>query len=251
MNIGTSAEQVNRLLAVIGEFTLTKGEREMSDLLPKQERDISNQFRGDMAIRRKALEKVLMNKYMKYYEDILDSGELDDYLPIMKEIRKKEEKDDEVKKSSYMLITFAPQELKMKPLELIKLMERIVKFSFIKGYVYVLEQRYSGEPTEKYKELGSGIHSHLLINKGDYRFSHVKRDISRVFKNVNCNIDYLNVKETPVSLQNTLNYLLGDKKDEFKQVKQVQDRIWREKEGIKDYYGELSHEILKQTATHA
>jgi len=230
-------EQVNRLLAVIGENTLTKGEREMNDLLPKNERDISNQFRGDMAIRRKALEKVLMNKYMKYYEDILDSGELDEHLPIMKEIRKKEEKDDEVKKSDFMLITFAPKDLKMNPLELIKYMERIVKFSFIKQYIYVLEQRYSGDPDEDYKELGSGIHSHLFIDKGNYRFSHTQRDIKRVFKSITCNIDFKNVKDTAVSIQNTNNYLLGDKKDKHKQLRQVQDRIWREREGIKAYYG--------------
>lgn len=243
MNIGTSVEQVNRLLTKIGEMTLSKHEREMNDELPKESRDLANQFRGDMAIRQKALEKVLMNKYMKYYESLLDSGELDEYLPIMKKIHEKEEQEDDVKKSEYMFITFSPQELNMKPLELIKYMERIVKFTFIKQYIYVIEQRYSGEPDEKYQKLGSGIHTHLLINKGDYRFSHTKRDVKRVFKNINCNIDFKNIKCQ--DLLKVQGYMVGDKKEEFKRVKQEQDRIWRLQEDIKGYYGELFHEILK------
>lgn len=236
INMGSSVEQIQRHLIRIGESTLGKGEKEMNDLLPKESADIANAYRGDLHIRQKAFEKVLMNKYMKYYESLLDSRELDEVLPIMKKIHEKEDVEDEVKKSDYLFITICPKELKFNSLEFLKYMERIVKFKWVKKYIYVLEQRFNGEPDEKNKALGYGIHTHILIYKGDYKFSHSKRDIQRVFINVNCNIDYKNIKVSDV--MKVQGYMIGVKKDEFKQVKQEQDKIWREMEGIKEYYGD-------------
>lgn len=237
MNIGTSQEQIQRILVKLGESTLGKGEKEMNDLMPKESADIANAFRGDMLIRQRAFEKVLMNKYMKYYESILDSGELDDMLPIMKKIHEKEEKEDECRKSDYCFITICPQELRMNPLELIKYAEKVVKFVYIKKYCYVIEQRFSGIPDDRNKQLGDGIHLHMLVNKGEYKFSHLKRDINRVFKNVNSNIDIKNIREGDI--QKVQGYMTGVKKEEFKQVKQEQDRIWREKQHLREFYGEM------------
>lgn len=228
-------EDIKRLLAKTGELTLTQQERAMMDDLPAESRDIANVFRADMALRRKALEQVILEDYKRHYREILASGVIDEILPIYKKIHEEEDKLDDVLKSDYMFITISPQELKMKPFELLKYMERIVKFSWIKRYCYVLEQRFNGVPDEKYKELGSGIHSHLLIRK-DYKLSHVKRDINRVFKSINTNIDFKLIKEK--DLIKVQGYMTGDKKEEFKQIKQEQDRIWRDKEGIKHYYGE-------------
>lgn len=227
-------DNIKALLCKVGQMSISKGERQMEDGLLGVE-DI-NVYRADMMIRAEALKKVLLQKYVNYYSRLIDSGEYDDLLPVIKKIHQEEEKDDDCKKSDYCFITFSPRELKMKPLEFIRLMERICKLSFIKKYLYVVEQRYNGIPNENYKEIGDGIHTHLLIEKGDYRLSHLKRDCARVFKNVICNIDYKNIKK--IDLMKVQGYMIDLKKEEYKQEKQLYDKEFRKLHDLRDYYGD-------------
>jgi len=229
-------DEFTRRLADVGERSLTVAERAMNgEIEDKASLDSANLYRGDCEIRRKALERALLAKYTAHYTRILDSGIVDHLLPIMKQIHIQEDMQDEVKKSKYMFITFSPQELSLNPFTFIKYVNKFVKLSYIKEYLYVLEQRYSGVPDDKYKKLGDGIHVHLLINKEEHKFSHVKRDAARVFKDMICNIDLKNIR--PTDLEKVKGYMLDKKADEFKQVKQEQDKIWRNDQGIQMYYG--------------
>jgi len=154
-------EDFKRQLINIGESTLSKGEREMNELLPKSDRDAANLFRGDTYLRRKAIEKVLISNYVKHYQNLLDNGVMDEFLPVMKELHISEEKEDIDKNTDIMFITISPAEKKLSHFDLIKLLNRFCLLKHITNYIYVLEQRFSGIPDDKYKSLGEGIHAHI------------------------------------------------------------------------------------------
>lgn len=192
-----------------------------------------------------ALDKVLQKKYYSYYCNVIDEMTSEDMqnagLPLMSSMKLKEEKKEEIKNSDYVFLTIAP-ELSAGAFECIKCMEKLVKLKFIIHYLYVLEQRFNGEPTEKYKVIGDGLHMHILLKKTDYKRAHIIRDTKRVFGTINVNIDFKFIKDCDIP--KVQNYMIGDKADESKQVKQHYDRIWREKIGIKPYYGELFNDLI-------
>lgn len=193
----------------------------------------------DMKMRKESLKRCIERHLDSYYMNKLyNCDELHDLLPILKEIRLEEEARDDVRNAQYCFITFAPQGCSV--WDVMKRIDKVIKFKWIKKYLYVCEQRFDGIPNDKYKKLGEGHHIHLLIDKGDYKPSHLKREIMGKFKDIVCNIDYSYRK--PIDLFKTQKYMIGDKKDEMKQLKQVQDKIWREQEGLKEYYGELWQE---------
>lgn len=193
----------------------------------------------DFNLRKQSLKRCIEKRLDAYYMDKLyNSEELDELLPILKEIRADEEKNDNVKSSSICFITFSPNSV-VGVFDLMKLVDKFVKLQYIKKYLYVVEQRYDGGDKGK---LGDGLHIHLLVDKGDYRPSHLKRDVQRIFKNMICNIDYSYRRETDVG--KTQKYMIGDKKDEYKRLKQVQDKIYRGQMGLRDYYGELFMDSL-------
>lgn len=196
-------------------------------------------FEYDLTLRKQSLKRCIERKLDAYYMDKLNnSDDLNELLPILKEIRADEEKNDNVKSSRFCFITFSPNSV-VGVFDLIKLVDKLIKLQYVKKYLYVVEQRYDGGDKGK---LGDGLHIHLLIDKGDYRFSHLKRDVQRIFKNMICNIDYSLRRETDVA--KTQKYMVGDKKDEYKQLKQVQDKLYRQQMGLRDYYGELFVESL-------
>lgn len=199
-------------------------------------------------IKKDALLKVIQNKYTKYYSDIIDYAEpeqLAKILPDLASLKEKQEEMEDLKTGKIMFITFAPQK-SVDVYELIKYLEQLTKFKFIKKYLYVLEQRFDGEPNEKYKKEGDGMHAHLLIDKDTYKTSHVKRDVRRVFKNMVCNIDYAFRSERDIG--KTQKYMIGDKKDPSKQIKQKYDRVWRQAMGLKNFYGDLFQDMDEQSA---
>ena len=194
-------------------------------------------------IKKEALLKVIQNKYTKYYSDIIDYSspeELAKILPDLAELKKKQEDLGDIKSGPIMFITISPEK-SVGPFELIKYLEKFVKLKFVKKYLYVLEQRYNGEPNEEYKKEGDGMHAHLLLDKETYKFSHVKRDCQRVFKNMVCNIDYQYRLERDIG--KTQKYMTGEKKDPSKQIKQNYDKVWRQAMGLKNFYGDLFQEI--------
>ena len=135
------------------------------------------EYKGYQVLRQKAFERCVMRRMEKFYDSQIDAGAFDEIMPIFKEIRKMEEAKDDVKKSNYYFITLCPKE-KLNPFDLMKIADNFIKLSFVKKAVYVVEQRFSGEPDEVNKVLGDGIHIHILCDKGDYRLSHTKRDLT-------------------------------------------------------------------------
>lgn len=186
-----------------------------------------------------SLERVLSRHYDAYFTNLLFNEDVEGLLPTfnkIKEMKKKQEDMDGDFKSNYSFITISPVNT-VGWLELFKQCEKFAKLKFVKQYIFVLEQRYDGIPNDKYKIPGDGLHVHLLIDKGDYKPSHLKRDIYRIFneeKN-NINIQY----RRPEHVIRTQEYMTGQKDDEEKQKKQIYDKEWRQKENIKEYYGTL------------
>lgn len=227
-------EGFKRILINIGENATPAKIRDEYSKMPYG--NDAMEYKGYQVLRQKAFERCVMRRMEKFYDSQIDAGAFDEIMPIFKEIRKMEEAKDDVKKSNFYFITIAPADLYMNPFELMKLADKFCKLCFIKNSFYVVEQRFDGEPNEKYKKVGDGIHLHILCDKGDYRFSHTRRDLTRICgKDYNIKIDMIREKDLP----NLKNYMLGDKKDESKQLKQIQDKIFREKEGLRDYYGDI------------
>lgn len=183
-----------------------------------------------------SVKRVLERRLDSYYMNkIINCEDCDELLPILKEIRDAEDKEDNVRNSRYLFMTFAPAST-YSCWDIMKKINDIVKWKWVKKYLYVVEQRFDGIPNEKYKEVGQGHHIHMIVDKGDYKPSHIKREIKKRFEAIVCNIDYKFIKDC--DLLKTQNYMLGDKKDDYKKLRQVQDKIFREKEGLAEYYGE-------------
>lgn len=187
----------------------------------------------DKQLRINALREVLHRKYVNYYNRLIDTESVEDLLPTLKLIKEQEEANENVKHSRFCFITFAPNST-VSVFDLLKLIARVCEFNWVLKYVYVIEQRHDGTTDGKNPKLGDGMHAHLFIDKGSY--THMKRDIARVFKNMNCNTDYSFRHERDI--RKTTEYILGDKKDEYKKIKQKYDKEFRELLGIRDYYGE-------------
>lgn len=196
----------------------------------------------DDELRAKALQEVLLNRYRSYYSKLLDEGDGDEILPLMKDINEeKKKKDDETMKSDYVFITVNPKpDIPLSDFR--KVVDKSMQKTFIKKSLYVIEQR--GEDMDS---LGKGFHTHILINKGDYRVSHMRREFARTFNKV-CDVDNphaFNVmlcKKT--DLKKRQNYMIGVKSDDAKHLKQKMDKVFREKFAIRDYYGELFDEDI-------
>lgn len=126
--------------------------------------------------------------------------------------------------------------------ELKKEVERYVKRTFIKSYIYVYEQRGS-ENNEK--EIGQGIHAHILIER-DMSANVSPYDIQKrtriAFKSVcdSQNKSILHFKQMPEEyIIDKFNYITNKNLDEEhkdKEEKQEYDKIWREKNLIKNNY---------------
>ena len=139
-------------------------------------------------------------------------------------------------------------------------MEKYLRRTFIKSYCYVYEQRAS---RENKKELGEGLHTHILIER-DMSANISPFDIEKrtrtAFKQV-CDSDnrsILHFKKCPKEFVNDkINYMLNkdlDDEHQDKLLKQEYDEIFRQRNNIKNYYavGELKkiyNEILNGKKT--
>lgn len=204
--------------------------------LEKLKRDI------DEELQMKALQECLMTRYRAHFNKLLDEGEADDILPIVKEFNIEQQKKEEKFKSDYAFITINPHP-QASLTEFKQTVEKAVKKSFIKKSLHVLEQR--GENNE---EVGKGFHTHILINKGDYRYSHLCREFASTFKKLcdTSNPHCFNItlcKKT--DLVNRQNYMIAQKSDPKKHLKQQFDKVFRQNNFFKDYYGELFDDDIK------
>lgn len=201
------------------------------------------EYKGYQVLRQKAFERCVMRRMEKFYDSQIDAGAFDEIMPIFKEIRKIEDAKDDIKKSNYYFITLAPADLYMNPFELMKLADKFSKLTFIKNSFYVVEQRYDGEPNEKYKKVGDGIHLHILCDKGDYRFSHTRRDLTRICREYRINIDIKMIREN--DLPKLKEYMLGEKKMRANSSSKFKTKFLDKKKGLEIIMGIVGFKFLK------
>lgn len=217
------------------KFTNEMTEEQKKAYLEKTKRDI------DEELQIKALQECLLNRYRAHFNKLLDEGEADDILPIVKEYNEDIAKKEEKVKSDYVFITVNPHE-KASLTDFKLALDKSVKKSFIKKSLYVIEQR--GENME---ELGKGFHCHMLVKKDDYRFSHLRREFASTFRKL-CDVSNpgcLNISLCKKEdIKKRQNYMLGRKADPAKWLKQDHDIPFRKKHFFQDYYGDKFDEDI-------
>jgi len=186
-----------------------------------------------------ALRDVILQKKKSYFSAMIDTGIADERFPIFKELR---EFNDKNIKSDFVFVTLCPDpKLNVSILDILASIKKIDKKTWIKKKLYVIEQR--GENLE---ELGKGTHLHFLLEKGDYRFSHIKREFGAAFVKMGdpSNPGFLDIKMVKEKdIPNWQNYITARKKDPSKWIKQDMDIIFRQRYNIPPYYGELFQDV--------
>lgn len=189
-----------------------------------------------------ALRDVILQKKKSYFSTMIDTGIADERFPIFKELR---EFNDKNIKSDYVFVTVCPDpKLNVSILDILASIKKIDKKTWIKRKLYVIEQRGENE-----QELGKGTHLHFLLEKGDYRFSHVKREFGAAFVRMGdpSNPGFLDIKMVKEKdIPNWQNYITQRKKDPSKWIKQDMDKLFRQKYNIPDYYGKLFAEDVNE-----
>lgn len=153
---------------------------------------------------------------------------LEDKFNIMK-IKK------EKLKSSHVFITINPSED-----DLLQLLDRLKKCftkSWLKAYLYSIEQRSSNSETAFY-----GYHVHILLPRGDKSPCEIIREIRSTFKGICGNDKSIDFKWVcGRGTINCYNYILGVKSSEDKEQKSLRDVEFRLLKGLQPYYtmGEL------------
>lgn len=208
-------------------------------MTPEQQKSYMDKMKRDIddELRAKALQECLMTRYRQYYNKLLDEGEDEELFPVVKELNEdRKKKDAETVKSEYSFIMINPHP-QASLTEFKQTLDKAMKKTFIKKSLYVIEQR--GESME---ELGKGFHAHILINKGDHRFSHMSREFANTFKKL-CDVSNphcFNVSLCkPTDLYKRQNYMISRKSDATKWIKQDFDVIFRKERFLQPYYGEL------------
>lgn len=145
----------------------------------------------------------------------------------------KEEDNEKLILNDVMFLTFCPREdVKLnKSLEIVK---KYVEKSKIENYIFVVEQR--GSTADDIH----GIHYHILHTHKYDRPTHYKRETQSTF-NKYCDVknwQCLNMSgcKTSMDVKKRLEYILYDKKDKAKQVKQGVDAIFRKNSRLCPYY---------------
>lgn len=180
----------------------------------------------------------------KYLQHIYDQNAI-----LKQELAKKYEKE----MSPWIWLTLRPEKISLNDFK--KINTKMLSKKWIKTYLYVYEQ--TGKTEE---EIGKGLHCHYLIYKGVKKQSDCIREIQNTVKNyidvfnINswrwCNINFI-----PEKFKNTkINYMLGKKrntpKDPHKEIKQYYDRVYRDQNGLKEYYKTDDFEIPENIGSY-
>ena len=174
--------------------------------------------------------------------------ELEKLGPVLKQVKlyeqdnKKQLKVQLAKKNNnnYIWITINPKpEIKLKDFQ--KLLKKIVLKTCFTEYLSVLEQR--GDTVQT---LGKGFHAHILFKRNlNYKptkcITNLKGSLKKVVGDVN-NQHQFNYKIIGTEFAiDKKNYIIGQNKTgENKDMKQNMDIIWRKKNSIDEYLGNLN-----------
>jgi len=140
--------------------------------------------------------------------------------------------------NGYLFITINPKpEVELK--DFLKLLKKISCKTCFDECVYVLEQRGSDESS-----IGKGFHAHMLVRRNlSYKPIKLKQNVKNSCKKIVGNIH----NENQLNLQtigedfakDKQNYIIGNKTGDGKDIKQDYDKVWRKKEGIAKYLGNI------------
>lgn len=174
--------------------------------------------------------------------------ELEKLGAVMKNVKIYEENNKKLLKeklaekncNQYIWITINPKpEIKLE--DFIKTIKKICLKTCFTEHLAVLEQR--GDTLET---LGKGFHAHILFKRNlNYKptkcITNLKNSLKKVVGNVN-NQHQFNYKIIGTEFaKDKKKYIIGQNKTgDNKDVKQEHDLIWREKENIEEYLGNLN-----------
>lgn len=128
-----------------------------------------------------------------------------------------------VSKHKFITINFKPD---FDPKDFNGLMDIINKKKWMVDSKYALEQRSEDETKP------DGYHVHIILKDNKKNKSEIIRELGSTCKNFITGLNYIDVQT--MQTDNVYEYLLGDKKDKSKRVKQEVDRKVRSKYGIID-----------------
>lgn len=156
----------------------------------------------------------------------------------------------EIEKPEWLFLTINPRpDITLETFR--KKIEKTLASKIFVSSLAVLEQRGSTDET-----CGNGMHAHILfkritpLNEG-LPPSNIKRNFKDSYKKI-CKVSdtrILNFQFIPFDSENDDNakykyrYMIGEKTGADKKLKQKFDKIWREKENIPPYFGNI--DILK------
>lgn len=151
---------------------------------------------------------------------------------LSKELERKEKMENNQDTYNYVFITYNPPEY-VELSDLVKYTQRVALKKWVKGYLYVYEQR--GETLMDIH----GKHCHMLLHFDDKPKSHICREIANTVKKIvdTSNPSLLNIKFIQKDeMLRKVTYLIGQKADEAKHAKQLNDIQWRLENCLLPYY---------------
>ena len=175
----------------------------------------------------------------KYFQDLLLHGEYDEILPAITQLRRHHK--DVVGEKNYpwwhltvnVNYKVVNQDMAMKKLH--KFLEK----SFVKQYVYSIEQR--GETEE---EMGKGLHFHILVEQNARDLSTFKTGVKNSFNKI-CDVSNREIlcfkpKVDTQAFKDCYRYIHGVKVDEEKHNRIEIDNKFREKNDFQKVYKSLN-----------
>jgi len=163
----------------------------------------------------------------KVISDIMNKYE-ENHIAKLRELKKS---GVETEKNYYFLTVNPKPSITLE--ELLKTIQKAMQKKWISYYLYVIEQR--GENIE---ELGKGIHTHIIFNKG-IKHCKVIKEMSNTFKGL-CDVSNFHLFNIASigdeEKKRKIEYITGTKADEEKHLKQEMDIIFRQEKKLKSYY---------------
>lgn len=198
-----------------------------------------NQQKARNRVQLKVIETVLMEDLKnRIYEDINPDPSFKQYADRYNALQDQQDLKSHGRNAKWLFYTINPQEDNLDAL--IRLMESIEETEWCTNYIYSYEQR-SEEPGKYY-----GYHIHLLFERpSDTYPSDIKKCLISKLKHSDVKGNWNNKNPCQRNVKSeedyykVLQYILGHKKDE-KQEKVQNDQLFRNEEGLKQYYTDLN-----------
>lgn len=131
----------------------------------------------------------------------------------------------------------------------IKAVEKYTRRSMLTNAEYVFEQRGDSDSNR-----GRGFHTHMLVTQnGKYNDKCFRDNTYNTFKNFVGNQQHVYMYPvTGQAIEDKRSYMKGNKTGDGKDIKVIQDAIWRSEINISSYYiyPNANQEILQETSSN-